>query len=659
MEKRKKYSLHHKAQKNLNKTNNDIFKKVIDDLTSSSSSTTTTTNNNIITTTNYFYSNYKTPKKNIMSIRHTKNNNQLNPKNLAASNINIYTKGKINKTIGNVNNIIINNNTNIINNNNTNIINNTFNDNNFVINDKEYIRSVSHFNIQQIDTLNNKNSFINNNIREKPFIMNKKKINQKNYIHVKNNNIINNNIINKKCFNKNKNFTYVHKYDKNNDNKNNNMNNLNNNNIDNDYIDKNNKINENDDKSIIFNVEELLMIEEKLSSLMKCLIDFNPCTEECFEFLNFYFTTKFCNNINKYFIGINFLQIIKKTMNFLLFSFILCYDISLHEDILPKYIVDLDELFSDIHTILILISKYFSTKIIDNSNIYVKKLQNLIDKYDINIQSKKSENQIFDEINILSSKLADNIHNLICKYNQQRITDIYNQINILSQNDLQRIFIDNIYINPNKNGSIIASSSYIQENKNEINDFVPVPRLKKRSDKQYTLVLDLDETLIHFKSYPNDDSSGLLQFRPFLSEFLSKINNYYELIVFTAATQDYADPIINAIEQKGTKFDYRLYRIHTRIIDNVFVKDLSRLGRDLSRIIIVDNMEQNYKLQPENGITIRPFWGKDTNDMALYDLFHILIKIVKQNMDVRDGIQYFKEDIISKVTSNIYRRVQF
>ncbi len=652
MEKRKKYSLHHKAQKNLNKTNNDIFKKVIDDLTSSSSSTTTTTNNNITTTTNYFYSNYKTPKKNIMSIHHIKNNNQLNPNNLAASNINIYTKGKINKTIGNVNNIIINN--------NTNIINNTFNDNNFVINDKEYIRSVSHFNIQQIDTLNNKNSFINNNIREKTFIMNKKKINQKNYIRLKNNNIINN-IINKKCFNKNKNFTYVHKFEKNIDNKNNNMNSLNNNNIDNDYIDKNknNKINENDDKSIIFNVEELLMIEEKLSSLMKCLIDFNPCTEECFEFLNFYFTTKFCNNINKYFIGINFLQIIKKTMNFLLFSFILCYDISLHEDILPKYIVDLDELFSDIHTILILISKYFSTKIIDNSNIYVKKLQNLIDKYDISIQGKKSENQIFDEINILSSKLADNIHNLICKYNKQKIADIYNQINILSQNDLQRIFIDNIYINPNKNGSIIASSSYIQENKNEINDFVPVPRLKKRSDKQYTLVLDLDETLIHFKSYPNDDSSGLLQFRPFLSEFLSKINNYYELIVFTAATQDYADPIINAIEQKGTKFDYRLYRIHTRIIDNVFVKDLSRLGRDLSRIIIVDNMEQNYKLQPENGITIRPFWGKDTNDMALYDLFHILIKIVKQNMDVRDGIQYFKEDIISKVTSNIYRRVQF
>ena len=169
----------------------------------------------------------------------------------------------------------------------------------------------------------------------------------------------------------------------------------------------------------------------------------------------------------------------------------------------------------------------------------------------------------------------------------------------------------------------------------------------------------MDETLIHFKGNPNDDSTGLLQFRPFLSEFLTNINEFYELIVFTAATQDYADPIINAIEKKGTKFDYRLYRIHTRILNNDFVKDLSRLGRDMSKIIIVDNMESNYKLQPDNGITIRPFWGKDTNDMALYDLLQILIKIVKSNMDVRNGIRAFKEDIISKVTSNIFRRVKY
>ena len=399
------------------------------------------------------------------------------------------------------------------------------------------------------------------------------------------------------------------------------------------------------------------MIEEKLSSLMNCIMNCNQCTEECFECLNFYFNTKLCKNINKYFVKEKFLQIIKKAMNLKLFSFILCYDISLNEDIFTQFVVILDELFAYIHNILILISKYFCNKIIEESpNIWVKKLQNLIQSYD---PEKKNANVIFDEINIICDKLSESIFpKILQKYNQRKLIEIYNKLNTLSQYDLQRLFVDKIFVNSNINGSIIASSTYFQENKNSINRFIPVPYLKNKSNKKYTLVLDLDETLIHFKGNPNDDTSGILQFRPYLSEFLACMKNFFELIVFTAATQDYADPIIDAIEQKGTVFDYRLYRIHTNIIENDFVKDLSKLGRDMSRIIIVDNMEQNYKLQPENGITIRPFWGKDTNDMALYDLITILTTIVKNNMDVRIGIRNFKEDIISKVTSNIFRRVQ-
>ena len=143
-------------------------------------------------------------------------------------------------------------------------------------------------------------------------------------------------------------------------------------------------------------------------------------------------------------------------------------------------------------------------------------------------------------------------------------------------------------------------------------------------------------------------------------EFLDKIKDYYELVVFTAATQEYADPIINALDpnQKYFDFNHRLYRKHTIIIDNDFVKDLSKLGRDMSRIIIVDNMEQNYKLQKNNGITIRPFWGKDNDDTALKDLLDILVKIAEKKLDVRMGLKLFKEDIISKVTSNIFRRSQ-
>ena len=155
---------------------------------------------------------------------------------------------------------------------------------------------------------------------------------------------------------------------------------------------------------------------------------------------------------------------------------------------------------------------------------------------------------------------------------------------------------------------------------------------------------------------PHKETSGILQIRPFLYDFLRSVKNYYELIIFTAATQDYADPIINAIEEKGKFFDYRLYRIHTTIINNDFVKDLSKLGRNMNKIIIVDNMPQNYQLQPNNGINIRPFWGKDQNDMALKDLIDILVNIAEKKMNVAMGLKFYKEDIVRKVTSNMFRR---
>ena len=101
----------------------------------------------------------------------------------------------------------------------------------------------------------------------------------------------------------------------------------------------------------------------------------------------------------------------------------------------------------------------------------------------------------------------------------------------------------------------------------------------------------------------DDDTEGTLQIRPGIMPFLEEVGKYYELIVFTAATQEYADPIINALENNNKKyFDCRLYRIHTIIIDNDFVKDLSKLGRDLSKTLIVDNLPQNFRLNKENGI---------------------------------------------------------
>ena len=155
---------------------------------------------------------------------------------------------------------------------------------------------------------------------------------------------------------------------------------------------------------------------------------------------------------------------------------------------------------------------------------------------------------------------------------------------------------------------------------------------------------------------PKIENKGVLKFRPGLDEFLENVKKYYEIIVFTSATKGYADPIENEIENNCKYFDYRLYRQHTIIYDNYYVKDISRIGRSLDKIIIIDNMPQNYILQKENGIMIKPFWGEDDYDTALISLEDILIKIACNFDDVRKGILFYKDDILNKVSSNFSRR---
>ena len=155
----------------------------------------------------------------------------------------------------------------------------------------------------------------------------------------------------------------------------------------------------------------------------------------------------------------------------------------------------------------------------------------------------------------------------------------------------------------------------------------------------------------------NKKKEGISRLRPFLYNFLNLVKEYYEIITFTAATQRYADPILDAIEiKKGKYFNYRLYRNHCSIINNSFIKDISLIGRDLNKMIIVDNMQQNFKLQKENGILISSFWGEDSNDKALLQLGRILVTIATDmidknyNIDIRDLITKYKDDILKNVS---------
>ena len=94
---------------------------------------------------------------------------------------------------------------------------------------------------------------------------------------------------------------------------------------------------------------------------------------------------------------------------------------------------------------------------------------------------------------------------------------------------------------------------------------------------------------------------------------------------------------------------YRLYKHHIALKDiNVSVKDLSLLGRDLSKTIIVDNLEENFRRQPDNGLPIIT-WKGDINDFSLKYLTTILKNIVINKIsDVRKVIKKIKMQIKSE-----------
>ena len=104
------------------------------------------------------------------------------------------------------------------------------------------------------------------------------------------------------------------------------------------------------------------------------------------------------------------------------------------------------------------------------------------------------------------------------------------------------------------------------------------------------MVLDLDETLVHF-----EQAERKFKIRPNCITFLKTLSQYYELVIFTAASQDYADWILDVLDPDHSLLAHRLYRQHTQYDEGVYVKDLGLLGRDLRRTIIVDNIRDNFE----------------------------------------------------------------
>ncbi|KAG0707364.1 NIF-domain-containing protein [Suillus ampliporus] len=164
------------------------------------------------------------------------------------------------------------------------------------------------------------------------------------------------------------------------------------------------------------------------------------------------------------------------------------------------------------------------------------------------------------------------------------------------------------------------------------------------------LVLDLDETLVHssFKSIQHADYVVPVEIeyhwhnvyvikRPGVDNFLKKMGEIYEVVVFTASLSKYADPVLDKLDIHQV-VSHRLFRESCYNHKGNYVKDLSQLGRPIADTIILDNSPASYIFHPNNAVPVSS-WFNDPHDTELTDLCPFLADLgeVRDVRGVLDG----------------------
>ena len=200
--------------------------------------------------------------------------------------------------------------------------------------------------------------------------------------------------------------------------------------------------------------------------------------------------------------------------------------------------------------------------------------------------------------------------------------------------------------------------------KNKVN--FNFPKTPKNKPKKKIALFDLDETLVHCTGDINlkkekyqhkiditlpggKEVSVGINIRPLWKKTLNLIKKYYNIVVFTASHQAYADAVLDFMDPNKKYFKYRLYRNNCSLVNvdgaQFYVKDLDIFNEahDLKDIVIIDNSVLSFIYHLENGIPIVPYYNED-KDGALYVVGLYLVHIYKED-DLREANKkYIKLD---------------
>jgi len=445
----------------------------------------------------------------------------------------------------------------------------------------------------------------------------------------------------------------------------------------------------NKNKIQISNFENLYICENLFQNVFQKLNLFEPNYNECFEFLNFYYNNEIYKIILDLFKDSSNKEKIDKFLKIEILCYFMNYDIS-YTGKFHEVAIILKSIFNLIHFNFLVIIKFIlqKTKKTKENCEWYKQLENLI-KYQLTLNIKKDNLNEYDIIKIYEhnfQQISDFykiiLNNIYSKFYHPEIFrlcfpyilknenavgnskiifsnffyDAYEKTKSYIIIDLKKFYNIFLFRIPDPNGSYILSYRLESSKENILENKTtnPIYFLPSRDPKfEFTLVIDLDETLIHLKRSSDINSKeGILIFRPYLFYFLSLMKKEYELILFSFGNEKYVDPIINMIEKKEKYFSHRLYRRHAVLSGKNFVKDLSKLGRDLKTILIIDNLPQAFKLQNENGIWVKAFYGDCKGDNeTLKNLGDVLERIKYDAMitkDIRISLAKEQNNLISQ-----------